>query len=100
VTLDDLRAGDLTTDQLAHLLACRRAVENAAPLPPMEDVTREFTIQERLYRTAQDFRSWSAPEEEIGHDLAWKLIKLGHSVEDAEELFRAVGVTWSGSKAA
>jgi uncharacterized alpha-E superfamily protein len=98
--LEDMRAGDLTPEQHRQLAACKDAVANAAPLPPLEYETRELTIEERLYRTAHDFRSWGCPEDEIGRDLAWKLIKLGHSVEDAEELLRSVGVTWSGSKAA
>jgi hypothetical protein len=91
---------ELTTEQLAHILACRRAVENAEPLPALEYETRELTIEERLYRTAQDFRSWGAPEYEIGQDLAWKLLKLGYAIEDAEELLRDVGVTWSADRAA
>ena len=97
--LEDSRAGDLTADQLLHLAACKRAVENAEPLPAMEYEKRQRTIQERLYATAQDFRSWGAPEDLIGLDLAWKLIKLGYSTDEAEELLRSVGVTWSGSKA-
>jgi hypothetical protein len=101
-SLDDMRAGDLSAEQLQHLAACKRAVENAEPLPPMEYEKRELTVQERLYGTAQDFRSWGAPEREIGLDLAWKLINLGYSTEDAEELLRDVGVEWaaSGTKAA
>jgi hypothetical protein len=100
--LEDSRAGDLTAEQLLHLAACKRAVENAEPPPAMEYETRELTIQERLYKTAEDFRSWGALEYEIGLDLAWKLIRLGYSTDDAEELLRDVGVTWSasGSKAA
>jgi hypothetical protein len=96
--LEDSRAGDLTAEQLLHLAACKRAVENAEPAPPMEYETREPTIEERLYRTAEDFRSWGAPEDLIGVDLAWKLVRLGHSTDEAEELLRSVGVTWSGSK--
>jgi hypothetical protein len=100
--LEDFRAGDLSAEQLLHLASCKRAVENAEPLPPMEYETRELTVQERLYRTAQDFRGWGAPEREIGLDLAWKLIKLGYSTDDTEELLRDVGVerSASGTKAA
>jgi hypothetical protein len=96
--LEDTPAGQLTPEQLIALAWSKRAVENAEPLPPLEYETRELTVQERLYRSAQDFRSWGAPEREIGVDLAWKLIKLGYSTEDAEELLRDVGVEWSASR--
>jgi hypothetical protein len=98
--LEDTPAGDLSADQLLHLAACKRAVENAEPLPPLEYETRERTIQERLYATAEDFRSWGCPEAELGLDLAWKLLKLGYSTDEAEELLRSVGVTWSANRAA
>jgi hypothetical protein len=82
--------------QLLHLASCKRAIENAGPPPPLRhEQWLALTIEDRLYRTAEDFRRWSAPEREIGFDLAWKLIKGGYSTEDAEELLRTVGVEWS-----
>jgi hypothetical protein len=95
--LEDSRAGDLTADQLLHLAACKRAVEKAEPLPALEYERRERTIQERLYATAQDFRTWCSDEYLLGQDLAWKLVKLGYSPDDAEELLREVGVEWNAS---
>jgi len=34
----------------------------------MEYEKRELTVEERLYRTAEDFRSLGAPEDLIGQD--------------------------------
>ena len=101
--LEDIRAGDLSAAQLLHLASCKRAVELAGPPPPLRhEQWLALTIEDRLYRTAEDFRRWGAPEGEIGLDLAWKLIKLGYSTDDAEETLRGVGVTWctSGASAA
>src|ERR1019366_8168887 len=93
--LEDARAGDLSASQLLHLAACKRAVEVAGPPPPLShEQWLELTIEERLRRTAEDFRLWDAPEDLIGQDLAWKLVRLGYSTDDAEELLRSVGVTW------
>ena len=93
--LEDLRARDLTTDQLAHLLACRRAVENAGAPPPMEYEKRELTIEERIYKTAEAFREWCDDEAAIAADLAWKLVRFGYSTDQAEECLRSVGISWS-----
>jgi hypothetical protein len=56
----------------------------------------------RPFARTNDSTTSGAPESEIGFDLAWKLIKLGYSTEEAEEILRAVGVEWtaSGAKAA
>jgi hypothetical protein len=93
--LEQLPAAELSTDQLAHLLACRRAVEAAGPPPPLDWESRERTVEERLYSTAEGFRSWGAPERDIGLDLAQKLLRLGYSSESAEQLLRSVGVEWT-----
>jgi predicted Ser/Thr protein kinase len=66
----------------------------------MEYEKRDWTIEERLYATAQNFRSWGADEDLIGADLAWKLVQKGYSTEEAEELLRSVGVTWTAERAA
>jgi len=97
--LEETPAGKLTPEQLIALAWSMRAVENAEPPPPLEYETRELTIEERLYKTAEDFRSWCVDEYLIGQDLAWKLIKLGHSTDEAEDLLRSVGVTWTAEKA-
>ena len=97
--LEDTPAGELTADQLLHLATCKRAVENATPLPPLEYQQRELTIEERLYRTAQDFRSWCPDERLLGQDFAWNLVRLGYSTDEAEDLSRSVGVEWSASGA-
>lgn len=97
--LEDLRAGDLTTDQLAHLLACRRAVETAGPPPPLEYEAREATVEDRLYRTAEVFRTWCDDENAIATDLAWKLVRSGYSTDEAEEVLGRVGITWTARKA-
>jgi hypothetical protein len=98
--LDDMQEilAGYSLEQIDHYRACRRAVEHAGAPPAMEYEKRELTVEERLYRTAEDFRSWGAPEDLIGQDLAWKLVKLGHSTDEAEELLRSVGVTWSPGK--
>ena len=93
----------MSAAQLLHLASCKRAVELAGPPPPLRhEQWLALTIEDRLYRTAEDFRRWGAPEWEIGLALAWKLIKLGYSTDDAEELLRDVGIKWdtSGTKAA
>jgi hypothetical protein len=92
--LEDTRAGDLTAEQLLHLYACKRAVENGDP-PPLEYETRELTVEERLYRTAEIFRTWCDDEEAIATDLAWKLVRIGYSTDQAEEVLRSVGITWT-----
>lgn len=123
--LDNMRLGDVTTDQLQHYLACRRVMEEHLDEETVfdelcrlsrladEETTdafawitlggkREPTIEERLLRTAQDFRMWFSDEYLLGQDLAWKLIRLGYSCNEAEDLLRSVGVEWtaSGTKAA
>lgn len=92
--IGDMRIGDLNTDQLAHILANRRAMENAEPPPPMEWERREKTVQERVYAFAQWVRSVGIEDEAaIGCDLFGKLLRFGHSDEDARETLRDVGIT-------
>lgn len=101
--LEDTRAGDLSAAQLLVLASCKRAVELAGPPPPLRhEQWLALTIEDRLYRTAEMFRAWGAQEREIGFDLAWKLIKLGHSTDEAADLLRSIGVDWcaSGTNAA
>ncbi len=50
-TLDDLRAGDLSTDQLAHYLAVRRAREQHDG-PTYTDEERRLRDQARVIRVA------------------------------------------------
>jgi hypothetical protein len=91
--LEDMRAGDLTPEQLCHLAACMRAVRNADPLPPLAYEKRELTTEEHLCCAAEEFRAWGAPEDLIGVDLARKLLAQGYSQEEAAELLRAAGVS-------
>ncbi len=95
--LEDARAGDLTAEQLLHLAACKRAVENAEP-PPLEYEARDLTVEERLYKTAQIFRSWCDDEAAIATDLAWKLVRHGFSTDEAEEVLGRVGITWTARR--
>lgn len=97
-TLEDTKAGDLTAAQLLHLAACKRAVENSEPPPPLEYETRELTVEERLYRTAEVFRTWCDDEDAIATDLAWKLVRHGYSTDEAEEVLGRVGITWTAKK--
>jgi hypothetical protein len=97
--LEDSRAGDLTAEQLLHLAACKRAVENADPLPPLDWETRERTAQERAYSFAQWGRSIGATDAMIGVELTRALLERGYSDEDAAELLADVGIGWTRSKA-
>jgi len=94
VTLEDLRAGDLSTDELAHLLANRRAIETAGPPPALEWEQRPRTIEDRTFRFAQWARSWGAPEDLLACDLAQKLVRLGYTRADAAEVLRDAGIVW------
>jgi hypothetical protein len=98
VSLGDMRAGDMSLDQLDHYRANRRAMENAGPPPPLEYEQRELTIEERLYRTAEVFRTWCDDEDAIATDLAWKLVRHGFSTDEAEEVLGRVGITWTARK--
>lgn len=97
--LEDTPAGRLTPEQLRQLASCKEAVANAGPPPPMEYETRELTIEERLYKTAESFRGWCDDEAAIGQDLAWKLVRIGYSTDEAEDLLRNVGVKWTAKAA-
>jgi hypothetical protein len=98
LTLEDLRAGDLSTDELAHLLANRRARESAAPPPALEWEQRPRTVEDRTFRFAQWARSWGAPEDLLACDLAGKLLRLGYSDDEAAEVLRDAGVAWMPSR--
>jgi hypothetical protein len=100
MTLDDMRAGDLSAEELLHLAACKRAVENAGPPPPLAWETRERTPQERAYNFAQWGRSIGATDAMIGVELTRVLLERGYSDEDAAELLADVGIGWTRSKAA
>ena len=91
----DVRVADLTTEQLAHVLACRRARETAEQPPPLEWETREPTPEDRAWRFAQWARSVGIDDEvAIGSDLYGKLLALGYLEPDAVEVLRAVGIVW------
>jgi hypothetical protein len=86
---------ELTTEQLAHILACRRAVEHAEPLPPLEYETRELTVEEKVFHFAEWARSIGIDDEAaIACDLYGKLsVRL--SAEDAAEVLRDVGIVYT-----
>ena len=92
-TLEDIRAGDLSTDELAHLLANRRAREASAP-PALEWERRPRTIEDRAFRFAQWARSIGAEDDLIGCNLTTKLRELGFSDDSAAEVLRDVGIDW------
>jgi hypothetical protein len=101
VSLGDMRARDMTVEQLSHYTANRRAMENAGSPPPLEYEQRERSVAERLYETAEAFRLWCDDEDMLAADLAWKVIsKLGFTTEETEEVLRSVGITWSAEKPA
>ena len=99
VTLEDLRAGDLSTDELAHLLANRRAREANGPPPPMEWEQRERTVEDRAYRFVQWARSIGAEDDQIGSSLTTKLRRLGYSNDSATDVLRDVGIAWHSRSA-
>ena len=99
MTLEDLRAGDLSTDELAHLLANRRAREANGPPPPMEWEQRERTVEDRAYRFVQWARSIGAEDDQIGSSLTTKLRRLGYSNDSATDVLRDVGIAWHSRSA-
>jgi hypothetical protein len=90
--LEDFRAGDLTTDMLAHLLANRRAVEAAGPPPALDWEKRPRTIEEKAYRFAQYGRSIGAEEDLISCNLLIALAGEGYSRKEAIEVLTGAGV--------
>jgi hypothetical protein len=94
VTLEDLRAGDLSTDELAHLLANRRARVASGPPPALEWEQRPRTIEDRTYRFSRLARSMGAEDDLIGCSLTTKLRELGYSEDRGAEVLRDVGIDW------
>jgi hypothetical protein len=94
VTLEDLRAGDLSTDELAHLLANRRARETSGSPPPLEWEQRPRTIEDRAYRFSRWARSMGAEDDLISCSLTTDLGELGYSRDSAAEVLRDVGIVW------
>jgi hypothetical protein len=84
----------LTTDQLAHILASRRAAETAEPPPALAWETRERTVEERLYAFAQWARELGVDDRLIGRDLYGKLIAAGYAHVEALDVLRDVGIVW------
>jgi hypothetical protein len=90
--LEDLRAGDLTTDELSHLLANRRAVEAAGPPPAMEWEQRPRTVEDKAYRFARYGRSIGVDEDLIECNLLIALAGEDYTREDATAVLRDAGV--------
>jgi hypothetical protein len=76
-SVDNLRVADLTTEQLAHVLANRRALETSDPPPPLDWEARELTVQEQAYRFAQWGRSIGVGDDLIGCNLTESSGDLG-----------------------
>jgi hypothetical protein len=93
-TLEAFRAADLTTDQLSHLLANRRAKEMFGPPPPLEWELRPRTTEDKAHQFAQFGRSIGADDDLIGSNLFTSLIAKGYTEEHATEVLQAVGVVW------
>jgi hypothetical protein len=96
--LEELLIG-YTTEQLVHVVACRRARENAEPPPPLEWEKRELTVEDRIWRFAQWARGWGADEDLIAVDLFRKLVRFGYGDQDASEVLRQIGIDYAGSAA-
>lgn len=94
MSLVDMRAGDLTADQLLHLASIKRALENADPLPPLEYERRERTTEERCFAFAQWARELGIDDAMIGSDLYRKLLAYDYGSEEALEVLRNIGVNW------
>jgi hypothetical protein len=97
--LEDLPAGDLSTDELAHVLANRRAKETFGPPPPLEWEQRPRTIEDRAWRFTKWARSIGAEDDLIGCNLTTKLRELGYSEDSAAEVLRDVGIAWPARSA-
>lgn len=94
MNLDEMRAGDLTADQLLHLASCKRALENADPLPPLEYERRERTAEERCFAFAEWARELGISDAMIGSELYRKLLAYGYGSEYALQLLTDIGVDW------
>ena len=93
--LEEMRLRDATTEQLQQYIACKRAIENADPPPPLEWEIRERTVEERLFQFAEWCRAIGVDDDLIGSDLFKKLRKFGYSDDDALDALRDAGVVWN-----
>ena len=92
-SLDDIPARYLTTEELSHVLANRRAREAAGP-PALQWEQRERTPQDKAYRFAQFGRSMGAEDDLISCSLTTKLRGLGYNEDGTAEVLLDVGVAW------